>query len=281
MQELEVDPEYQKLYKKIGELSNIVTELIEDRDHILYHENPRIAAEYITVLGRLQLEVYEMQNLVLRLKRKIEIYQMLINRQEEIDEQKIELILEKEYKEYSEKINELEKQIKNASKFTLDILMSAEDAIEFKKIYRDLILRLHPDIAIHKNETEEEKKQREKLLQQVMIAYENGDLNTLRSLLIIVESRNIKNAAVEHSAMETLLAKKEHLETTIVAIKEQIEQIKNSYPNNLLELLSDDELIKLKQEEYMEALKSYQEVKENLEVIFNNILEKLNGGKNV
>lgn len=281
MSDIEINPKYKEILDDIQKLTDMVTKIIEERDHILFHENPRIAAEYISVLGRIQLEVYNIQTEVLRLKRKIEIYQMLINRQEEINDDEIELMLDNEYKEYRKNIDDLRLKIDEAEEMKRVGYMDEPAAEEFKSLYRALILKLHPDLdTSNLNLNDEEREEKSKLLKQVIDAYENGDLETLRALSIVVDTKDFINTMnIKKDSFEILLEKKERLENTILMVRIEIDEIKSKYPYNTKELLENPELVKAKQESYKFAIKQYKEIKKQLQEIFDKLLEDLARGK--
>ena len=65
-------------------------------------------------IGVLEYKLYEFQCKLLRLKRKIELYQMKINRQEIPNENEIEEKLDIEYKKYEEKLNKMANDIQDS-----------------------------------------------------------------------------------------------------------------------------------------------------------------------
>lgn len=273
MSNIEINSEYKKLLDEVERLTEKLTDLIQERDYLLYQENPRIKARYISVIGRIQLEVFNIEIEVLRLKRVIEIYQMLINKQQEIDETKIEEIIEKEYEEYTYRIIDLQEELNTAEFINNQKPMNEKDSKEFKTIYRELIKKLHPDLDNSNLElTEEEKEEKEILLQNVITAYETGDLETMRALHMVVESKDFISAIdFTKSSIDILREKKENLEKSILEIKEEIKDIKSEYPYNTLELLEDDEKLLERQELLKKQIDEYKEAKEELEKIFNEI----------
>ena len=114
MEEVIINPEYKKLIEEIKKLKEEVVNLYEERDRLIYHECRNIETEYMSKVGTLEYKVYEFQCKLLRIKRKIELYQACINRQEEIDEQDIEEKLDEEYKEYEEKLSKMADNLRNA-----------------------------------------------------------------------------------------------------------------------------------------------------------------------
>ena len=82
MSDLLMHPEYEKLYNEVKKLQQEITDLLETRDELRYHICENIENAYILKIGILENKVYEFQCKILRIKRKIELIQAKINRQE-------------------------------------------------------------------------------------------------------------------------------------------------------------------------------------------------------
>lgn len=90
MSDIIVSPEYLKLLEEIKQLKEDLASLYEERDELIYHICKNIETEYMSKIGVLEYKLYEFQCKILRIKRKIELYQQKINRQEKIDDSEIE-----------------------------------------------------------------------------------------------------------------------------------------------------------------------------------------------
>lgn len=265
-----INPEYLKLIEEVKQLKEDIANLYEEKDELLYHTCKIIETEYMSKVGVLEYKLYEFQCKILRLKRKIELYQININRQEVPNEKEIEEKLDAEYKEYEKKLNKMSNDIQEALDRKNCSFLSEEDGKELKNIYRRLIKKLHPDL--NKESSEKNKN----IFLQVTRAYENGDLETLKNLELltneIVEKENI-----ETGEFEELKNSKVKYEKIVKELLETIKKIKESYPYNKKEFLKSDILVQKKKEELSQQMEMYKGVYINLE----KILKELKGEKNV
>lgn len=265
-----INPEYLKLIEEVKQLKEDIANLYEEKDELLYHTCKIIETEYMSKVGVLEYKLYEFQCKILRLKRKIELYQININRQEVPNEKEIEEKLDAEYKEYEKKLNKMSNDIQEALDRKNCSFLSEEDGKELKNIYRRLIKKLHPDL--NKESSEKNKN----LFLQVTRAYENGDLETLKNLELltneIVEKENIETGEFEELKNSKLKYKE-----IVKELLETIKKIKESYPYNKKEFLKSDILVQKKKEKLLQQMEMYKEVYINLE----KILKELKGEKNV
>ena len=77
-----INPEYLKLIEEIKQLKEDIASLYEEKDELVYHTCKNIETEYMSKVGVLEYKLYEFQCKILRLKRKIELYQINIKRKE-------------------------------------------------------------------------------------------------------------------------------------------------------------------------------------------------------
>ena len=77
--------------------------------------------------------------------------------------------------------------------------MSDEDNEEFKKLYRQLVFKLHPDL------NPQQSKDEKNLWNRIQLAYQGGDLEEMRSLKIILEAQD---GTVELPSSKDILEKR-------------------------------------------------------------------------
>lgn len=217
---------------KQAELNNLRKKLvnkIEERDYLVFQVIPQVHAGYMLNLGHLEFQAYELNVERLKLKRKSELLQAYINRQESINEQEVEHILVKEFKSYQEKIKALFEELERAKERQKMPELSLEDSKDIKKLYRELVKKLHPDL--NSNQTEQEKI----YYQQAVEAYERGDLKTLKLLRILTADMN------QTVSIDNYLQEKSHLLGLIEKLDQEIRELNSQFPLSELALLADED----------------------------------------
>ena len=269
MSDIIISPEYLRLIEEVKQLKEDIASLYEEKDELGYHICKNIETEYMSKVGILEYKLFEFQCEILRLKRKIELYQIKINRQEIPNEKEIEEKLNIEYKEYKQKLNQMSNDLQDALNRKNYGILSEENSKELKSIYRKLIKKLHPDLN---NEDSEKNKN---LLLQVTRAYENGDLETLKNLELLTDEITEKEN-IEIGDFEELKQSKEKYKIITNELLESIKKIKESFPYNKKEFLKSDILVKKRKKELENEMEMCKEVYSNLE----NILKQLKGEPN-
>ena len=250
--QLILSPEYEKLKNEVEKMRVELSMLYLERDELLYVICVNIETAYMIEVGALEHNVYKAECAVLRLKRKVELIQAKINRQEKIFLSDIESLLDEEFQQYKEKLNEQIEKINDALKRGSADYLTKEENEEFKKIYRKIVKALHPDI--NPNISKEELR----LLQNAIEAYKNGDLKALRIIGEMIEKYLPVNQDKDFSY--TLIKDKERLEVFIKEMKEIILEIKSSYPYILKEIIENPSKLKEKKRELEETLNYYKEL---------------------
>lgn len=270
MEKIIINPEYLKLIEEIKQLKEDIAILYEEKDELTYHICKNIETEYMSKIGIMEYKLYEFQCRILRIKRKIELYQMKINRQEKADEEEIEEKLEEEYKEFEAKLNKMSTDLENALNRKSLKTLSEEESKELKSCYRKLIKKLHPDL--NKENTEKNKN----LLLQVTHAYENGDLETIKNLELLTEEIS-ETEKFEVGELEELKQSKKRYTSVIQELLKTIKQIKESFPYNKKEFLKSDVLVEKRKEELKDEMKMCKEIYRQLEDILKQLKGEANG----
>lgn len=137
--------------------------------------------------------------------------QAKINHQEKIDEEEVEKQLDKEYKEYMDKLKIMAEDIRTAKEISNLRDLSIEESKELKRLYIETAKELHPDLNSNITEKEEVLWQRakdayeRKLVKQIEVASITGedDHNTPYIKLLSVDNKKSPiTAKVEIDAME-------------------------------------------------------------------------------
>ncbi len=126
-----------------------------------------------------------------------------------------------------------------------------EDPIhELKRLYRQIVKRLHPDV--HPNPTEREKD----LLNRANKAYKTGDLEEMRRIWEELAGTEQTEESFEDTEegktqLKELIKK---LRRRCAALEKEIRQIKTSFPYTMKALLDDDKALELKHRKLVDQL---------------------------
>ena len=237
MNEIGKNQEYDDLIFSIKEAETKLADLVYDRDQLIYHICPKIKTEYMLKIGKLEYAIFEYQCKILRIKRKIEIIQSFLNKEQVYNIAEIDNDLDHEYQEYTKKLLEKQQEIEQAQfkNNNPGKLLSSEEASELKNLYIQIVKKLHPDINPDTTE-----KQHDQFIDAVN-AYEKADLSELRIIFLLLE----KTAVTETTgSMDKLKKRKESLLFEIDNMLDSIKKIHETFPYNTKELLQNKELLK-------------------------------------
>lgn len=245
-------PDFQKIKDNIERMRTELSMLLLERDELQYVICKNIETAYYLKLGALEHKVYRAQCTALRLKRKIELIQARINRQEKVVISQIEAILDNEFEEYQAKLNEQIDKMNEALKRRTAECLTEQETAELKKLYRNVVKKLHPDVNPSISDAER------RLFDNSVSAYKNGDLAALR----IIEEMVIDRILPEHTqdAMTMLKEENERLEKTLDSIRESISEIKSRYPYTVKDIVEDSEKEAERKSEMESILAQYEEM---------------------
>ena len=247
---LQLSPEIIKLQKEVSALEKELGKVILEQDEMVNAVKPNLEAEYQKIIGYKELECLENEITARRLKRQIELIQAAVNRQETIAIEKVEKQLDDEFREWYEKIDKQYQKVKEAQS-RIEGLMNDEDNEEFKKLYRQLVFKLHPDL--NPNQSKDEKN----LWNRVQLAYQSGDLEEMRSLIIILKS---KDGSVELPSSKDILEKrKTKLAEQIQKIIGSLSDMEKEFPFTIAKNLSDKDWVSNKLEEIGERISHFED----------------------
>lgn len=245
-------PEFVTLKKDIEKLRTELSMLLLERDELRYVECKNIEMKYMLSLGFLECKAFELNCVMLRLKRKIELIQAKKNRQEKVMVNEIDKLLDEEFDEYKTKLDEQIETMNLAFERCKGELLTAEETKELKALYRTIVKALHPDL--HPNVSEAQIK----LFQNAVEAYENGDLNTLNIINEMVAEPALPES--NENALAIFIKEKERLLKMLDLIKEQIVSIKDSYPYNLKPIVLSEQLTADKKVELEDVVSRFKEM---------------------
>lgn len=242
--------ENEELTRKLEQLHLEFLDLFTRHKDMVENESVILTSLYLEKIGHLQLELLEKQTEAARLKMKMNFIQSAINRNEQPDLKAIENEINRRLQNYYAEIAFQSAQLDEAKK-VLSHLISEEDALKLKETFRVLCKRLHPDLNPH--QTEEEKD----LFIKVKAAYDLQKLNDLQNILLYLDDSNKEKLTLISG--DEKLERIKHLEINIVALKDKIAQIKQSFPFSMEELIFNEECILQKQVEIRNQIKTFEE----------------------
>ena len=262
-QALKLSPEIINLREDIASLEQELGKVIFERDEMLNTVKPNLEAEYQKKIGYKELERLETEITARRYKRQIELIQAAVNRQESIEEKEITKQLDDEFQRWYKKIEDEYQKVKEA-KHRLSSLMSDDENREFKKLYRQLVFKLHPDL--NPNQT----KDQETLWHRIQLTYKNGDLEEMRSLMIILEAQD---SAVELPSSKDILEKRQtNLAKQIQKIINHMSELGQAFPFNIVGKLADIAWVHTKVQEIREQINQWQRKCEHYEALITVLL---------
>ncbi len=242
--------ENKELTRKLELLHLDFLELFTRHKDMVENESVILTSLYLEKLGHLQLELLEKQTEASRLKMKMKLIQAAINRDEQPDLKAIENEINARLQNYYAQIQAQSAALDEAKKL-LSHLISEEETQKLKEIFRVLCKRLHPDL--NPNQTEEEKD----LFIKVKAAYDLQRLSDLQNILLYLDDSNKEKLILISS--DEKVERIKHLENQLISLKEKIDQLKQSFPFNIEDLIQDEDYIVQKQEELRIQIKMAEE----------------------
>lgn len=243
-------PDDKKLREKLRRLKEILEELLLERDNLKFVICKNIETQYMLTFGSLEYKVFNAFCNYHRLRRKKDLIQVRINRREKIDLYEIDKILDEEFLAYKKELDEKIDQINKAIKFSLSEILSEEETVLIKKLYRKIVRNLHPDLNPQITDREKE------LFYNATEAYKAGDLESILIIFDIV-SENINNNVPLTG--KSLIDELKRLEESVKKIQNSIDEIKSSIPYIWKIYVEDENKKKEKLNKLKNQLKSYEE----------------------
>lgn len=259
-------PEDRELKEEIAILKKEISNLVLRRDELKYKICENIKTKYMLEIGKIEYKVYEIYIKYIRLKRKRDLIQAKLNRKEKISLTEIENKLDEEFLEYKEKLYEKLDDINRALEINDLPVLSIEESKRLKKMYLNIVKKIHPDLNPNLSEEKIE------LFQLVVDAYKRSDLVALESIFYLLENDEDLSEINDNLNLEE---ERNRLLKIVDSLEEEIQKIKKSYPY-ILKVYLEDEDIKLERiEELNYQYASYKMSVEKLEENINSLLRRL------
>ena len=234
---LTVHPEAKKIRHQTRQLQAEIARLIVERDHLKKIVAPQIFVVYQSKIGTLELRVFQFECDIRAFVRRIELANAALNRDEKPIYAQIEREIETEFAAWRKQIAEQIRTVKAAKELEDLPTMNRAESRELQTLYRKLAFLLHPDIIDNTDE------RRAKLWLQVAEAYQNGDLQTLRTIRLLVgdESEFLENnfAGENSNIIDNPKTRNAELKQICEKFLDEINEIKTSAPYIWHKILDD------------------------------------------
>ncbi len=106
MDKIIVSDAYAKLTEEIQRLKQILAALTEERNDLLYHVCPELAARYARQIGDYMNRINYQKIMILEMKRRIEIARSALNREKTVSQKSVDEQVRKEYQKFHDKADE-------------------------------------------------------------------------------------------------------------------------------------------------------------------------------
>lgn len=259
---------FAKLKQEVELLRTELAMVVLERDDLVLRKCKNIEMQYWLIFADLIYKFQTAENDYLRLKRKLELLQAKVNRQEKVDIKKIEEHLDIEMAEYDRKVQQVIEDTNRAIERSAHMVEISEDTDKaVKKLYRKVVRLLHPDL--HPDQPAQHKL----LFESAVQYYETANLEGLEMISKMVESDEVIHLE-DKDAMKRLENEKAQLLEMIKKVQNEIAKIKQKVPYTLLVFLEDEQKQKAKKEEFKEAIRQYHEYSEVLQFRIDKLMEK-------
>jgi len=264
IQSPDLPEERKKLKEKHQLLKEEYIRQLTDKEMLLDFGKSQLEALYVIKIGKKQLELLEIRMEVKGLKKRVELAIAYVNRNESIDWNTIELIVNQLLSDDMSKIMAEADKIDKAN-FLLSNLLSPERSAELRKLYRKLAKELHPDV--NQSLTEQQKN----LWYAVRRAYESGDLESMRALSVMANDSLTDLDNSDKFSNDDLNTQIELLKAGIEKLLSEIKQIRSTFPFNIEKELHNEEWVEEQnrktEQQIQEAKLQKEKYEERLELL--------------
>ncbi|MBN2073608.1 MAG: hypothetical protein JW770_06665 [Actinobacteria bacterium] len=262
--EIILSPEHRKKLEKLESSKTELASLISERDHLENTVRKNLEALYVTKIGINEYDQFKIECEVARLKRKIELFQKMINHGEKFDAAKIDNQLDEEYKKWERQMSDMLDDIERSKK-RLGSLMSKEDSIELHNTYRFLVKKLHPDVVTR--QTEKSKM----LWNRTIEAYERNDLEELKALKLLVDDIKEPDETTAASSIDRNI---ESVKEKVFSLMEYIKKIKSEFPFTIEDSITDEKWVTDKNASIFKKIEALKDKKAKMEAIIDELILK-------
>ena len=139
-------PEFVKIKTELQNARDHYITLVEEYSQLVNVVGKNLETEYMLKLGKKEHELFSCHVEILRIKREIAIFQAARNRGETVSAEEVKLVIEREFAEYKKQLEEQCKKLQSAQEHFSAPKLTDEKTKVFKKLYHDIVRKLHPDL---------------------------------------------------------------------------------------------------------------------------------------
>ena len=256
-QSITLHPQVAALQAQLKELQEKSARLFAKAEYMQFEERPMLNSLYEASVGVLLFEEFKLLIQIKLTQLEINLTQAYINHNAPIDHRRISEQVKAAQQDYQAKIEQKEAELKKAEDFLNAPCLSQQETTELRNLYRTIAKALHPDL--HPDQGREECD----LFIKAASAYRKGDIQTLRQISILIQTKNIQD--IPGQDLLTLIEKAKE---SIAIFQERIDLMNAQFPFIYRDKILDPQWIKEQQEAMKEritnALNRLKELKDYL-----------------
>ena len=242
-QSITLHPQVAALQAQLKELREKSARLFAKAEYMQFEERPMLNSLYEASVGVLLFEEFKLLIHIKLTQLEINLTQAYINHNAPIDHYRIDEQVKAAQKEYQARIEQKEAELRKAEEFLSAPCLSKEETKELRDLYRTIAKALHPDL--HPDQSREECD----LFIKAASAYRKGDVQTLRQIAILIETKNIQDIP-----SQDLLTLIEKAKESIAIFQERIDLMNAQFPFIYRDKILDPQWIKEQQEAMKERI---------------------------
>jgi len=227
------------ILEQIFEARGRIADMLLEIDDIVLQVNPQIQADYATKIGYLENDLLKWQIAARRSRRRFALAQARANSGEAVTADGFEAQLDEELAQWESVLaSSVESFLQAVERMAGSKPLSPSESRELKRLHRELIKRLHPDL--HPGQSDEQLR----FFMVAQAAFEQGDVQVLRSVAVATEG--MEDEGLGHDEAFSQDEASAELELVLAherVVEERLRNLKGSNPYALKAKLDDGEWV--------------------------------------